>query len=126
LRATGGKSGLTFQYFANEHEAKATFWVYPGMAADESAEQLFGHFAAAKVEIEDAYGGPLEWDTSQPDSCRIVAAVPEAPGLGVSAVERGPGMTALVGAMVRLERALRLCRPESRSWLVRRRFGIHG
>jgi hypothetical protein len=107
LRAGAGRSGLTFQYYANEHEAKATFWMYPGSGAGESAEQLFRHFEAARNEIEDAFGASLQWDASDVTSRKIIAAVPEAPGFGVAYSERRPGMIALVDAMIRLEEALR-------------------
>jgi hypothetical protein len=86
--------------------AEPALYIDRGRGADDENLHIFDALHAAKMEIEDAYGGPLEWlRLENRRACRIVHRINLG---GYLDEERWPEIQEeMIDAMVRLESALR-------------------
>lgn len=102
-----GISGLGLNYAVTKHAATAELYIDRGKDAEEENKGIFDRFASAKEEIEQAFGGALEWQSLEGKrACRIRKQITLG-GWKDDEDKWPPVHEALVDAMVRLEKALR-------------------
>jgi hypothetical protein len=53
--------GLWFNYVVGQHQSRAELWIDKGKNAETENKEIFDKLVAAKEEIEQIFGGPLEW-----------------------------------------------------------------
>ena len=63
MGAGAGVTGCQFLYAVGEHDARVELKVDNGNADDNDAR--FRHLLSKKAQIEEAFGGPLEWERKQ-------------------------------------------------------------
>jgi len=101
-----GKSGLAYNYVIWEHETAAEFYIDRGKDGDEENKAIFDTLYAKKEEIESAFGGKLDWQRlDNKRACRIRVQLEN--GGYRDNPKFGAINSALVDAMIRLERALK-------------------
>jgi hypothetical protein len=100
-----GKSGLGFNYAIRQHDAQAELYIDRGKDADEENKAIFDTLAASRDEIENSFGGKLDWDSVEGRrGYRIAARITLG---GYRDENRWPEIhDAMIGRMVRLENAL--------------------
>jgi hypothetical protein len=105
IGAGAGKKGLSLNFVVRQHEADIVLYIDRNKDA-ELNRQLFYSFAAHKAEIENAFGGPLEWlDVEGQQSCLIKKTFTSG---GYKDSHRWPDVfEELSDAMARFEKALR-------------------
>ena len=100
-----GTRGLYYCYDIYQHKARVELYIDKGKK-DEVNKEIFNRLLATKEEIEQTFGGPLEWerlDTKQ--ACRIKKDL----NLGgyLDDEQNWPKIhEAMVDAMIRLHKAL--------------------
>lgn len=101
-----GRSGLAYNYVVWESESAAELYIDRGKDSDAENKAIFDRLHQKKAEIEQAFGGELEWQRLDAKrACRIRKVI-DAGGWGD--VSRWPNAyPPMVDAMVRLEAALR-------------------
>jgi hypothetical protein len=102
---SAGKRGLGLNLSITQHAGASELYIDRGRDGDDENVRIFNTLHAAKDEIEQAYGGPLEWlPLEGKRACRIVQRVEG----GYRDEERWPEIqAALIDSMIRLERALK-------------------
>ena len=72
IRATAGKRGLIFGYVIQQHTSEIELYIDRGRDADSENEEIFNTLQKSKDEIEETFGGVLEWPRlKEQRSCRI-------------------------------------------------------
>ena len=101
-----GVSGLSYSYVATMNAASVELYIDKGKDADEENKAIFSQLSAAKEEIEDVFGGPLEWQELEGRrACRIKKSI-DAGGYR-DEEEKWPFIhDTLIDAMIRMEKAL--------------------
>lgn len=105
--ATGaGISGLGYTYAITKHEAYVELYIDRGKDSAEDNLSIFKQLATSKLQIEESFGGPLEWhELENRRACRIRKTITI--GGYRDAEEKWPIIhEAMIDAMIRLERAL--------------------
>lgn len=106
--ATGaGVSGMIFSYVIARDWSQVELYIDRGRDQGDANKRIFDRLYAAKQEIEERFGGPLEWQRlDDKRACRIRYRT--AGGGYRAPQDRWPEMQdAMIDAMVRLEAALR-------------------
>ena len=106
--ATGaGRSGLAFQYRVTQHTGTAEFVIDRGKDADAENKVVFDKLKAHQSDIENAFGGSLEW--YQREGVRVCRIRYEMPLGGYRDDEAmwQDIQDAMIDSMIRLEKALR-------------------
>src|SRR5581483_2196415 len=106
IGTSSAKRGLGLNLSITRHAAAAELYIDRGRGADEDNIRIFDALHAAKDEIEQAFGGRLEWQRLENRrACRIVSRIDMG---GYRDEEQWPEIqSAMVDAIVRLERALK-------------------
>jgi Domain of unknown function (DUF4268) len=101
-----GRSGLAYNYVVWEHDAAAELYIDRGKDSDAENKAIFDLLESKKSEIEAAFGGPLEWQRlDNKRACRIRKSLDVG---GFRDTEKYTDtQSAMVDAMIRLERALK-------------------
>lgn len=101
-----GKSGLTFNYVARQHEAYVELYIDRGKESEEENKTIFDQLMRYKESIEAEFGGPLEWQRLEGRrACRIRKTISVG---GYLDEDKWPEVhESMVDAMVRLEKALK-------------------
>jgi len=101
-----GKSGLTFNYVARQHEAYVELYIDRGKESEEENKTIFDQLMRYKESIEAEFGGPLEWQRLEGRrACRIRKTFSVG---GYLDEDKWPEVhESMVDAMVRLEKALK-------------------
>lgn len=101
-----GRSGLAFNYVVWGNDAAVELYIDRGKEGDAENKAIFDSLRAKQAEIEQAFGGGLEWQRlDNKRACRIRKTVTAG---GRRDESKWPEVfTALVEAMIRLERALK-------------------
>ena len=104
IGASSGRSGLLLIYAFGREAPRVELYIDTGDQVRNKG--IFDQFQAACGEIEGRFGGPLGWERLDAKrACRIRADLPPA---SVRDEDRWPELrTAMIDAMIRLERALR-------------------
>ncbi|MEJ5197596.1 MAG: DUF4268 domain-containing protein [Anaerolineae bacterium] len=104
ISASAGKSGLGFNYVVRMEDARVELYIDRTDA--EQNKQIFDALYERKAEIEQAFGGPLEWQRLDAKrACRILHLLP---GGGLLDQHRWPEIQdRMIDAMIRLERAFK-------------------
>ena len=103
-----GISGLAYVYALTKHAATVELYIDRGKEAEKENKAIFDQFLAAKDEIERVFGESLEWQRLEDRrACRIRKR------LTVGGWQDDPAKwpevyAAMVDAMIRLEKALKL------------------
>jgi predicted type IV restriction endonuclease len=64
--------GLWFNYSVGQHQSRAELWIDKGKDAEAENNEIFDRLVANKAEIEQTFGGPLEWERLDGKrACRI-------------------------------------------------------
>ena len=72
LMTGAGRSGLRFDYVVQQHTSEIELYIDRGKDADSENEEIFDRLEQSKVEIEEAFGEPLEWQRLESKrACRI-------------------------------------------------------
>ena len=72
-----GVTGLTYSYVVTRHAATVELYIDKGKEAGEDNKAIFSQLFSAKQDIENAFGGPLEWQKLEGRrACRIRKFVP--------------------------------------------------
>jgi Domain of unknown function (DUF4268) len=106
IGGTTGKRGLYLNYAVREDDAQVELYLDFGVGFDEKNLQVFNQLLSNKENIEQVFGGELEWE-DLPDSrgCRIRKRIA---GGYRSSTDEWPGIhEQLVTAMINLDKALR-------------------
>jgi hypothetical protein len=104
--AGAGKSGLSYNYSVTQHGTTVELYIDRGPGAGEENARIFDGLQAAKEDVEEVFGGPLDWDRlDEKRACRI------AKRLALGGYRDEPLwpeiQEATIAAMVKLELALR-------------------
>jgi hypothetical protein len=101
-----GKSGLAFNYVIRKHEADVELYIDRGKETEEENKRIFDTLAALKSEIEESFGGTLDWQRLEGKrACRIRKGFELG---GYRDEEKWPEIhDTMIDAMIRLEKALR-------------------
>lgn len=64
--------GLWFNYAVGQHISRAELWIDKGKNSEDENNEIFDRLLTKKVEIEQTFGGPLEWERLEGKrACRI-------------------------------------------------------
>jgi hypothetical protein len=102
-----GVRGLGYNYSLTKHASTVELYIDRGKDAEEENKTIFDQLLAAKVEIEQAFGEPLEWQRlEERRACRIRKK------LTIGGWRDDPAKwpevyAAMVDAMIRLEKAMK-------------------
>jgi hypothetical protein len=104
--AGSGKRGLGFNYSVTQHGAAAELYIDRGRDGEQENSEIFNALHACKEDVEQVFGGPLDWQPLEAKrACRIMYRIDAG---GYRDEERWPEIQdAMVDAMVRLEKALK-------------------
>jgi hypothetical protein len=106
IGTSSGVRGLNLNYMVTQENCGAELYIDRGNEADQENKAIFDQLHAHKSEIESQFGGPLSWERL--DEKRASRIRVNLPGGYRSPEDQWEGIqTALVGAMNRLEPALR-------------------
>jgi len=101
-----GKSGLALNYVCRQHDAQVGLYIDRGKERGEENKAIFERLLAAREAIEERYGGALEWERRE--GRRVCVISQRIPGGGYRDEDKWPEVhEAMIGAMIRLEKALR-------------------
>jgi len=102
--AGAGKTGLAFNYLIRMSDAQVELYIDQGEA--EANKRIFDRLFASKEQVEEDFGGPLEWQRMDDRrGCRIRHLLTLG---GVADRDRWSEIQeAMIDAMVRLEKALK-------------------
>lgn len=102
----GLPSGLWLNYAIRKHDAQVELYIDQDKETGEGNLRIFNKLYENKDEIENRFGGPLEWEGLEGKrACRIKKTIPIA---GWMDEEKWPeSQDAMVDAMIKLEKALR-------------------
>jgi hypothetical protein len=105
LGMSAGLSGLSLNYVVELHRNRVELYIDRGTAEDN--ERIFDQFFTQREQIEGQFGEPLSWERlEEKRACRIAARYEN--GGYRSQAEEWPALhDHMVGAMIRLERAVR-------------------
>ncbi len=105
LGMSAGRSGLALDYVTRQRDWRVELYIDVGDG--ECNERLFDSLAAARQNVEEVFGGPLEWQRLEGKrACRITTPWREG-GYRSEAAEPSGLYDAMIDAMIRLERSLR-------------------
>lgn len=101
-----GKSGLSYNYRIGQHEGRVEFYIDRGKDLEHENKAIFDQLASHKNEIEEAFGGPLEWERLESKrACKISKTIKIG---GYRDKDKWPEIhDAMIDAMIRLENSLR-------------------
>ncbi|MFO1487352.1 MAG: DUF4268 domain-containing protein [Verrucomicrobiota bacterium] len=107
IGTSSGVRGLNLNYVVGQDECAAELYIDRGKDATDENKSLFDQLHAHKVEIEQAFGGPLSWERLEGKrACRIKYT--QSGGGYRTAEENWPPLQdGIIKAMDRLEKALR-------------------
>ena len=107
IRATAGKRGLIFGYVIQQHTSEIELYIDRGRDADSENEEIFNTLQKSKDEIEETFGGVLEWPRlKEQRSCRIKKQF-SLGGYRDDEEEWSKIQDAMINGMIRLEEAFR-------------------
>jgi hypothetical protein len=104
--AGAGKRGLGLNYVIRKHEGNVELYIDRGKDSDEENKSIFDKLFSSQQQIDAAFGEPLEWQRlDSKRACRIRRKI----GIGgyLDETKWPEIITAMVDAMMRLEKALR-------------------
>jgi hypothetical protein len=107
IGTSSGVRGLNLNYVVTMDESAAELYIDRGKDAEEETKNIFDQLYAQKAEVEKSFGGPLSWERLEGKrACRIRFTQP---GGGYRSPEEDwPKIQdGIIGAMERLEKALR-------------------
>ena len=106
LGTGAGISGLGYNYAITKHEAYVELYIDKGKDSNKENLSIFKQLEASKTEIENVFGGPLEWqELENRRACRIRKTITS--GGYRDSEEKWPVIhKTMVDAMIRLEKAL--------------------
>jgi hypothetical protein len=101
-----GRSGFGLNYSVREHKSKVEMYIDLGKDSQTENKRAFAALKKDREAIEKLFGGPLEWqDLASNRACRVCNVIN---GGWRSAPETwGETHTAMVDAMIRMDKALR-------------------
>jgi len=107
IGTSSGIRGLNLNYVVTQDEAAAELYIDRGKDSEEENKAIFDQLAAHQKEIEQSFGGPLSWERLEGRrACRI--RFTQTGGGYRSPEEQWPALQdGIIGAMNRLENALR-------------------
>ncbi len=106
IAAGAGRSGLSYNYVARQHDARVELYIDKGKGARDDNKAIFDELKESKSAIEEAFGGALDWqrlDAAQ--SCRITKPI-DLKGYR-DELPWDETQDAMIDAMIRLEKALK-------------------
>jgi len=104
--AGSGVRGLGFNYVVAKHEARVEIYIDRGANNDEENKTIFNQLHLHKDEIEEQFGGPLEWQRLDGKrACRIKKAIVLG-GYRTDESQWQPIFQSMVDAMIALEKAI--------------------
>ena len=106
IGTSSGVRGLTLNYVANKDHGRVELYIDRGKGADDENNAIFDRLYASREQIEEDFGGRLEWQRlDNRRACRICSTIVN----GGRDTDEGleERVAALVDRMVRLEKALR-------------------
>lgn len=106
IGTSAGIQGLNFNYALRRHDAQVELYIDSDKDSGEGNQAILNKLAAHKEEIEREFGAPLQWESlDDKRACRIRKTIDIA---GWQDEAKWPqACTAMVDAMIRLEKALR-------------------
>lgn len=101
-----GISGLAFNYVVRQHDARVELYIDRGKDSDADHLRILDHLLAQEAEVEQLFGGPLDWQRLEDRrACRVAYVITLA---GYRDTDRTDQLIdAMVDAMIRLEASLR-------------------
>jgi hypothetical protein len=72
LSAGAGKSGISFQFWVNQEEARVALYIDKGKGSDAVNVEIFNKIKEHQKEIESTVGFPLDWDELPEDRACII------------------------------------------------------
>jgi predicted type IV restriction endonuclease len=100
-----GSHGLWFNYVVRPHQSRAELWIDKGKNAEIENKGIFDKLAAAKAEIEQIFGGPLEGRRMDENRACCIRKQITLGGYRDEEQNWPKIHEAMVGAMIRLEAA---------------------
>ena len=106
VETSAGMSGLSYSYIVRQHDTAVELYIDRGKESAAENKSIFDSLRAHHVEIDDAFGGELEWDHVEGrQGCRIRHRI-KAGGWQDEDAWQDVWMQT-IDAMIRLEAALR-------------------
>lgn len=107
LGTSSGIRGLSLNYVVTQDECAAELYIDRGKDSEAENKAIFDQLKANRSAVENVFGGPLSWERLEgKQACRIRFTQPGG-GYG-SPEEKWPELQdGIIGAMTRLEQALR-------------------
>jgi len=106
VSASAGRSGLALNYVIHKHKTRAELYIDVDRVDGKGNKVMFNQLEAQKVEIEQEFGAPLNWERLDSRKASRISAPVEKGGLLDE--EHWPEIQdAMIEAMIRLERTLR-------------------
>ena len=110
---SSGVRGINFNYAVRQHDCQVEVYIDRGQDCDDENRHIFEQLAARKDQIEEAFGGPLQWEALEGKrACRISHAIDG--GYKTDPEGWDEIHDTLVAAMNRLALAVRPCLPSLR------------
>lgn len=73
---SSGVRGINFNYAVRQHDCQVEVYIDRGQDCDDENRHIFEQLAARKDQIEEAFGGPLQWEALEGKrACRISHAI---------------------------------------------------
>jgi hypothetical protein len=106
LGTGAGKSAMRWTYVIRMDDTQVELYIDRGDSSEEWNKSVFDKLHAHREDVEQAFGGPLEWQRLEGKrACRIRKLIEMA---GLATEERWPQIQGeMIEAMIRFERALR-------------------
>ncbi len=106
--ATGaGTSGLGYSYVITKHASNVQLYIDRGKDSEEETRAMFDRLMANQQEIERIFGEPLSWEPLEGKRGKRIAKYFELGGYRDDQAKWPQIQDAMIGAMVRLESALK-------------------
>ena len=107
VAAGAGTSGLGYVYVISKHESNVQLYIDRGKDSEEKTRAMFDSLKVNQQEIERLFGEPLSWEPLEGKRAKRIAKYFELGGYRDDEAKWREIQDAMIGAMVRLDDALR-------------------
>ena len=107
IAAGAGTSGLGYVYVVGKHDSNVQLYIDRGKDSEEETRAMFDSLKVNQQEIERLFGEPLSWEPLEGKRAKRIAKYFELGGYRDDEAKWPEIQDAMIGAMVRLDNAVR-------------------